>query len=439
MPPESAAGLHGRDTHSDRVRRYALLMLTITYTLNFVDRQILGILVEPIKLDLGVSDTQMGLLTGLAFAIFYTVMGIPIARLADRTNRRTLIAIALATWSLFTALQGLAQSYWQLLLYRMGVGVGEAGCSPPSHSIIADYYPPERRATALGVYSLGIPIGMLIGFFVGGWMNEFFGWRVALIVIGLPGVLLAVIVQLTVREPARGMADGHRTQGDSQPSILETIRHLQRRRSFLHICIGAGLTAFVGYGVVSWVAAFMVRSHGMGSGELGTWLGLIFGIPGGIGIWLGGWIADRYGARDPRWYLWTVTVILLLSLPLAYLVYTAQSAATALLALAPAVMLSNCYQATTFAQTQTLAGVRMRATSAAILLFILNMIGLALGPTTVGILSDLLAPQYGADSLRWALLLCASVNVWAAFHYWMAGRYFLQDLALNRSEREITT
>ena len=176
-------------------------VLVVTYTFNFIDRQILGILVEPIKRDLGVSDTAMGLLTGLAFAVFYTFMGIPIARIADRTNRRNLIAAALAVWSLFTALQGFAQNFIQLLLFRIGVGVGEAGCSPPSHSMLADYYPPERRATALGIYALGIPFGVLFGFFVGGWMEEFFGWRWAFVVVGVPGLLLAVLVRFTVKEP----------------------------------------------------------------------------------------------------------------------------------------------------------------------------------------------------------------------------------------------
>ena len=184
----------------DATRRYVLGVLVVTYTFNFIDRQI-GILVEPIKRDLGVSDTFMGLLTGLAFAVFYTLMGIPIARIADRANRRNLIAVALAIWSTFTALQGIAQNAWQLMVFRIGVGVGEAGCSPPSHSIIADYYPQNRRASALGIYSLGIPVGILFGFFVGGWMEQYFGWRWAFFVVGLPGLLLALVVRFTVKEP----------------------------------------------------------------------------------------------------------------------------------------------------------------------------------------------------------------------------------------------
>ena len=413
---------------SEATRRYVLGVLVVTYTFNFIDRQILGILVEPIKRDLGVSDTWMGLLTGLAFAVFYTVMGIPIARFADRANRRNLVALALAIWSGFTALQGAAQSFWQLVLFRIGVGVGEAGCSPPSHSILADYYPPNRRATALGIYSLGIPVGILFGFFVGGWMEEFFGWRWAFVVVGVPGLLLALLVRLTVREPPRGYSEQRTSEGE-QPSIVEVARYLLARKSFVHMAIGGGVTAFVGYGLITWAAPFFMRTHGMSSGELGTWLGLIFGIPGGIGIALGGRLADRFGERDARWYLWIVAAALLVVVPVGLGVYLSDDATLALLFLVVPVLLGNFYQATTFAQTQTLVGLRMRSVAAAILLFVLNIIGLALGPSAVGFLSDLLAPEFGNDSLRWALLICSLANLWAAFHYWQAGRHFPGDLA----------
>ena len=413
---------------SEATRRYVLGVLVVTYTFNFIDRQILGILVEPIKRDLGVSDTWMGLLTGLAFAVFYTVMGIPIARFADRANRRNLVALALAIWSGFTALQGAAQSFWQLVLFRIGVGVGEAGCSPPSHSILADYYPPNRRATALGIYSLGIPVGILFGFFVGGWMEEFFGWRWAFVVVGVPGLLLALLVRLTVREPPRGYSEQRTSEGE-QPSIVEVARYLLARKSFVHMAIGGGVTAFVGYGLITWAAPFFMRTHGMSSGELGTWLGLIFGIPGGVGIALGGRLADRFGERDARWYLWIVAAALLVVVPVGLGVYLSDDATLALLFLVVPVLLGNFYQATTFAQTQTLVGLRMRSVAAAILLFVLNIIGLALGPSAVGFLSDLLAPEFGNDSLRWALLICSLANLWAAFHYWQAGRHFPGDLA----------
>jgi MFS family permease len=411
-------------------RRYVLTILVIAYTFNFIDRQILGILVEPIRLELGVGDTAMGLLTGLAFAVFYTLMGIPIARYADRANRRNLIAVAVGVWSLFTAAQGLAQNYWQLLAYRIGVGVGEAGCSPPAHSMLSDYYPANQRATALGIYSLGIPIGILFGFFVGGWMNEWFGWRVAFFVVGIPGIVLALVIRFTVQEPARGMSEQRATADPSaqQPAIGAVFRYLLARKSFIHMALGGGISAFVGYGLISWAAAFLARSHGMSSGEIGTWLGLIFGIPGGIGIVLGGRLADRFGERDARWYLWVVAVALLIAVPAGVGVFLSDSVTFALLFLIIPVMLGNFYQATTFAQTQTLVGIRMRSVAAAILLFVINIVGLAFGPSVVGMISDLLAPHYGVDSLRWALLICSMANLWAAFHYWRAGVHFPGDL-----------
>jgi predicted MFS family arabinose efflux permease len=419
---------------SEATRRYALSILVVVYTFNFIDRQILSILLEPIKADLGLSDTQLGLLTGFAFAAFYATLGIPIARYADRSNRRNLIALALAVWSGMTALSGLAQNYWHLLLARIGVGVGEAGCSPPAHSMIADYYPAERRSTALGIYSLGIPVGILFGFMAGGWINEFFGWRMAFFVVGLPGIALAVLVRLSVREPSRGMSEGRTVSGD-QPGIMETFGYLWQKRSFRHLAFGAALTAFVGYGVVTWVPSFLIRSHGMQTGEVGTWLGLILGIPGGIGIALGGYLADRFGARDHRWFLWVVTVALLVAAPFSIGVYVAASPYWALLLLVIPVALGNFYQATTFAQTQGLAPLRMRAVAAAVLLFIINIIGLGLGPQFTGVLSDLLNPRFGVESLRWSLLICSLVNIWAAYHYFVAGKLLKADLeATTRDE-----
>jgi predicted MFS family arabinose efflux permease len=412
---------------SESTRRYVLGVLVVVYTFNFIDRQILSILLEPIKADLGLSDSSLGLLTGFAFALFYATLGISLARLADRRNRRDLIAVALTVWSAMTALSGLAQNFWHLLLARIGVGVGEAGCSPAAHAIIADYYPVERRATALGIYALGIPIGILFGFLAGGWINEFFGWRAAFFMVGIPGVLLAVLVRMTVQEPPRGLAEGRSSSGE-QPKIRETLSFLWSRPSFRHLSIGGALTAFVGYAYTSWVPSFLVRSHGMSTGEIGTWLGLILGIPGGIGIVLGGYLSDRLGGRDRRWYLWIVAVALAAAVPFSVLVFLADSAPVALALFAIPVLLGNFYQATTFSQTQGLVGLRMRAVAAAILLFILNIVGLGLGPYVVGVLSDLLSVRVGAESLRYALLLVSFVNLWAAVHYFVAGRHLDADL-----------
>ena len=415
---------------SPAARRYALSVLVVVYTFNFIDRQILSILMEPIKADLGLSDTQLGLLTGFAFALFYATLGIPIARLADKGNRRNLIAGALTIWSAMTAVSGLAQNFWHLLIARIGVGIGEAGCSPPAHSIISDYYPAEKRATALGIYSLGIPVGILFGFLAGGWLNQFFGWRVAFFVVGVPGIILAILVKLSLREPIRGMSEG-RADTAPHPTVKETFTFLWSKRSFRHLAFGGGLTAFVGYGVVTWVPSFLIRSYGMQTGEVGTYLGLILGIPGGIGIVLGGWMADRYGSRDTRWYLWIVTVALLLGVPFSLGIYLTDSAGMALLFLCIPVLLGNFYQATTFSQTQGLVPLRMRAVAAAVLLFILNIIGLGAGPQAIGLLSDFLETSYGQESLRYSLLILSFVNVWAAYHYYLAGKYLKQDLVTN--------
>ena len=412
---------------SPATRNYALGVLVVVYTFNFIDRQILSILLEPIKLELGLSDTALGLLTGFAFALFYATLGIPIARYADKNNRRNLIALALAIWSGMTALSGLAQNFWQLLAARIGVGVGEAGCSPPAHSMIADYFPAENRATALGIYSLGIPVGILFGFLAGGWLNEFFGWRVAFFVVGIPGLILAVLVRLTLAEPTRGMAEGRIDSGE-QPGVMETFRFMWRKKSFRHLAFGGALTAFVGYGLVTWVPSFLVRSHGMETGEIGTWLGLILGIPGGIGIAAGGWMADKLGSRDTRWYLWVVSVALVIGAPFAFGVYLSDSALAALLFLIVPVALGNFYQATTFSQTQGLATLRMRAVAAAVLLFIINIIGLGAGPQAVGIVSDLLSKSYGQDSLRYSLLIFSFFNIWSAYHFYVAGKYLGNEL-----------
>lgn len=413
---------------SPAVRNYALSVLFVVYTFNFIDRQILSILLEPIKADLQLSDTALGMLTGFAFALFYATLGIPIARYADKGNRRNLIALALAIWSGMTALCGLAQNFWHLLAARIGVGVGEAGCSPPSHSMIADYFPATNRATALGIYSLGIPVGILFGFIAGGWLNEFFGWRVAFFVVGVPGLLLAVLVRFTLREPPRGMAEGRVDSSEVQPTIMETFRYLWAKRAFRHMAIGGALTAFVGYGIVTWVPSFLIRSYGMTTGEVGTYLGLILGIPGGIGIVLGGYCADRFGSRDTRWYLWIVSVSLLLATPFSVGVYMSGSATASLLFLIFPVLLGNFYQATTFSQAQGLATLRMRAVAAAVLLFILNIIGLGAGPQLVGVLSDLLKDSYGDESLRYSLLILSFVNIWAAYHFYVAGKYLKGDL-----------
>jgi len=411
-----------------RVRTYTLSVLVVVYTFNFIDRQILSILMESIKLELGLSDQALGFLAGFAFASFYAVMGIPIALWADRGNRRNLISLALAIWSVMTAMSGLAQNFAHLAIARIGVGIGEAGCSPPAHSLISDYYPPKKRATALGIYALGIPFGIMFGMFIGGWINEEFGWRRAFFVVGLPGLILALIVRFTLQEPVRGMSENRKAE-ETPPTFLQTWKFLFARPAFLHIAFGGALAAFVGYGAISWFPSFLIRTHGMATTEIGLWLGLIMGIPGGIGIFLGGYLADKLGARDPRWYLWIVSVAALVALPFGAAAYLSNNPYWTLALFSIPILLSNFWQATTMAQTQSMVRLRMRGVASAILLFILNIIGLGAGPWAVGLLSDLLEPQYGTDSLRWSLMVFSFMGIWVAYHFYVGGKYLAADLA----------
>jgi MFS family permease len=419
------------DTMTDAYRWYALGILFVVYVFNFLDRQIVTILQEPIKRDLGLSDAQLGLLSGFAFAVFYATLGIPIARIADRTSRSKVIAISLLVWSLMTSLCGAARSFATLLLFRIGVGVGEAGCSPPAHSLISDYFPAKKRATALGIYSSGIYVGVMFGFLAGGWINEFFGWRKAFVAAGLPGAIFAIIVFFTLKEPARGAADGRVAAAvkSTAPPISEVFRWLWSQRSFRHLSFAGALHAFVSYGAGGWLPPFFMRIHGMSSGEVGTWLGLIAGLVGGVGTLAGGWAADRLGVRDKRWYCWVCVISLVIHAPFVTLGFLAGNPYVALgLYLIPAFM-GPVYNAPNFAMTQGLVPLRMRAAGAAVLLFILNLIGMGLGPTFIGWLSDVLEPSVGIQSLRYALLISTLFNIWSAVHYMLAARTLRADLA----------
>ncbi len=408
---------------------YALGLLTVVYTFNFIDRQLLAILQESIKSDLGLSDSQLGLLTGFAFAVFYVTAGIPIARWADRSNRRNIVALSLLVWSGMTAISGLVQNYSQLLLARVGVGVGEAGGSPPSHSMISDIFPPNRRASALGFYSTGVNVGILFGFLLGGWLNEFFGWRVAFLVVGGPGILLAFLVRTTMAEPIRGLVENKQVS-EENVSFRRVLALLWSRRSFRHLALGAALNAFAGYSVSNWMASFMIRSHEMSTGELGTWLALIIGFGGAIGVFGGGFLADRLATRDKRWYMWLPALTGLIALPFMISVYLVDSPYAALsFAIIPG-LLSNVYLGNAIATTHGMVGMRMRAMSSAIFFFVLNIIGLGTGPWTVGALSDYLAPEHGIESLRYAMLyVIPAVSAWSVCHFYFASRTLREDLA----------
>jgi len=423
QPAASAASI------SDSARRYALGLLVVVYTFNFIDRQILAILLPAIKAEFGVGDTVLGFLAGTAFALFYATLGVPIALLADRWNRRNLIVLSLALWSGMTALSGFAANVLQLALARIGVGVGEAGCSPAAHSMIADYYPPEQRASAMGIFTLGISFGIMIAYLSGGWIVENIGWREAFLIVGVPGLVLAVILRLTVDEPPRGLSES-RLDRPERPRVGEVVRALAGRRSFLLISLGAALASFGGYAVANFFPSYLVRSFGMSPASIGVYLGIVLGTAGGLGFAGGGFVADRLGRRGQRLALRGVALALLVGWLFNFPVFMSRDLTVVLVLFVVPAVFSNFYLAATFAQTQGLVSLRMRSVASALMLFILNIIGLGLGPQLTGILSDLLQPSLGTESMRYALLaVVAAVYPIAALCYWLASRTIEADLA----------
>lgn len=413
---------------SPKASYYALGVLTVVYSFNFIDRQLLAILQESIKEELLLSDSQLGLLTGFAFAMFYVTAGIPIARWADRSNRRNILSLSLFIWSFMTAISGLVQNFVHLLLARIGVGIGEAGGSPPSHSMISDIFPPEKRAGALGFYSTGVNIGILFGFLLGGWINEFFGWRTAFLVVGAPGILLALLVRFTLAEPVRGLADKRQVVVEQAP-FKDVLGLLWSRHSFRHMALGAGLNAFCGYSIANWTASFMIRSHGMSTGELGTWLAAIIGGGGALGVFFGGVLADKLSPRDKRWYMWLPALFGAFCLPFMAGVYIVDAPYPALMfSIVPGVFF-NVYLGCTLATTHALVGLRMRATASAILLLVINIIGLGAGPWSIGLLSDYFEPTLGQDSLRYAMLyILPGIMAWSVCHFALASRNLRAEL-----------
>lgn len=428
--------LRERIAATPRYRWYALGVLTLVYTSSHVDRQIMGILLEPIKLELGASDTQMGFLIGLTFALFYATLGMPIAMLADRSNRRNIITAAVSIWSVMTVACAYVGSFAQLVLTRIGVGVGEAGSSPPSHSMVADLFPPQTRGTAMGVYALGVNFGLLIAYLAGGWMSEHWGWRATFIAVGLPGVLIALLVYLTTIEPNRGaservtgLSEGDGSEGDSKaPSFRHVVAYMWRVRSVRHTVFGSTLAGFVGYGFVLWMPSFLIRSHGLSPTEVGITLALMTGVVGGLGTFTAGRLADYLAERDVRWRVWVVALAKAGYVPFLAAFFLIEDLWTALLVYVIPAFFGGFYLAPTFALIQSLVSLRMRALAASITLFVLNIIGMGFGPQMVGILSDLFAPRFGNESLRMALFVLCFINLWCALHYYLAGRTLKADL-----------
>jgi predicted MFS family arabinose efflux permease len=408
-------------------RNYVLAVLCIVYIFNFIDRQVLSVFIDPIKAEFEVSDTEMGLLVGFAFALFYTFAGIPIARWADRGVRRSIIALGLAVWSGMTVASGLAQSFLQLALARVGVGVGEAAGTPPAHSLISDYFPPEKRATALGIYAAGVYLGSAIAYLGGGYLAANFDWRVAFYALGAPGLVFALVVRFTIKEPPRGYSE--RSAGASATTTFgETLRHLLGSRAWVYLMAAASLLSILGYGVLMWGYPFFGRVHGMAPFDIGVRMAMVVGIGGSIGTYGGGMLLDRLGSRDAGAYLRVPALLTVVAIPfgIAFLLVDGTGPSFALFF--PFYVLANVYVPALHAVNQNLAKLRMRATAAAIMLFIINIIGAGLGPFLVGLLNDLYAPHYGNEAIRYSLLTVAMVGPIGALCLYASSRHLKEDL-----------
>jgi MFS transporter, Spinster family, sphingosine-1-phosphate transporter len=403
-------------------KHYLLALLTVIMVFNYVDRLALGLMMQDVKSDLGLSDTQLGLLTGIAFAFFYSVMGIPIARWADRGNRVTIISVTAALWSAAVALCATAASFVQMLLLRIGVAVGEAGCHPPAFSLIADYFSRAERPRAIARYMLGWPLALLIGNFAAGWLNQLYGWRATFVIIGAPGIAIALLAAFTLREPRRATGAMAQRTDRAEPALKDVLRTLWSSVPYRHLLICFSLSYFFGNGILQWQPAFFVRSHALETGALGTWFALIYGLGGLLGTWMGGELAARYAANNEGLQLKALSVLYGLLALLGASVYLAPDRGLALAVLTLAAFGNAAVNGPLFAATQTLVPAHMRAVSIAIVLFCSNLIGLGLGPLAVGMLSDALRVAFGEESLRYALLAMCPGYLWCAWHLWRAGR-----------------
>lgn len=436
--------------YSQRYKAYVLLILTGVYTFNFIDRQILVIIQESIKAELGLSDTQLGLLTGFTFAVFYVTLGLPIARFADKNNRRNVVAWALAIWSGMTAISGLVTNFFQLLLARVGVGVGEAGGSPPAHSMISDYFPAHQRATALSIYSMGIYVGILAGYSLGGWIDATYGWRMAFYALGIPGIIYALLLFFTVKEPPKGHSDAAVTadfskkkipgsafsevtgEGSKEASFWEVVRILLSKKTFIFVAFACGLHTFGNYGVGNFFAPFLARVHGMPVEDIGTWLGITSGFGGIIGTFLGGFLADKYGRKDLRWYMWIPIIAGLINLPFSYFAFFDGNLNVVLFTYFMTALLTALYLGPSIAVTHNLIDAKKRALASAILFLVLNFIGLGLGPLGIGMISDYLSADYGAESLRYAFTITWVTGIISLVLFYLGSKTYQAEALIKK-------
>ena len=434
--PALAPALPGR-----AYRSYALGLLMVIYVVNFVDRQVVSILAELIKQDLKLADWQLGLMTGLAFAVLYTVLGLPIARIAERGDRPLIIAVAVAVWSAFTALSGMAQTFTHLVLARIGVGVGEAGCTPPALSLIADTVPKEQRASAVSVYMLGAPVGSLLGLALGGLIADAFGWRMAFVLVGLPGLALAAIAALTLREPRRGRPVVARAD-DGVPSFREALKELAGKRTYWRVVGGVTIKSFASYGALAFTGSFFFRNFpaelaqysamlGLKSaGFLGLALGVTSGVMAMIGTLLGGRLADHFAKKDARAYAMIPAIGAIAGLPFSLAALSSDSLLLAFAFLLAPGLLGSMWLGPAYGVVQSLVRPQTRATATAVLLFVANLIGLGLGPLVVGIVSDVLIARghSEAEAIQWSLMTFALLAIPCAWLFWSARKTMREEI-----------
>ncbi len=481
-------------------RGYVLGALLLVYIFNFIDRTIVNILTEPIKLSFGLEDWQMGLLGGPAFAVLYTFLGIPIARSAERFNRTVIIALAVAVWSLFTVLCGFAASFMMLFLFRIGVSIGEAGCTPPAQSLIADYFAPSRRATAVSIYALGVPLGGMFAAIFGGqlagidgaafgaWINSIGmgglfgsidwanveGWRIAFVVVGVPGLLMSLLVWRTVKEPPRGYTDPASLQGLERASFGEALGVLAKKPAYVHVVIGATVASFVGYGVGQFTTSFLIRTHGLSIADASLLYGIVLGVMAAIGVFASGWLSDRMREKYPNALSWLPAIGMGLSVPLYALGFLLDNLWLAIPPMMIAAMIHYFYLGPMYAVSGGVVDSRMRATAVAITLFVVNLLGYGLGPLLIGILSTALKTSFlegidptlalsacqpllslapearaalqgaelanleacatsDAKGLQWSIVIFICGYGWAALHYLLAGRTLQRDMVTGAS------
>lgn len=414
-------------------RTLMLIMLTLIYSLNYLDRQIVLILQEPIKHEFVLKDWQLGLLTGGSISLFYTAMGIPLARWIDSgIHRVRMIAAITVLWSILTAVGGVTRNYWQLFFARVGVGMAESGFAPAAHSLLSDLYPADKRPSAMGVFATGIPVGIMLGLMAGGFIAQHYSWRLALLIVGLPGVVIGLLFVLLAREPRRGAAEsaGH-TPATAPLSFREAVTTLWRTPAYVQVVLASAAASFAQMGITAWLPSYLIRVHGMSLSEVGFGMGVLMGASGLIGTAFGGWLAMRLGKRGMDAMLWAPIIGLTLSIPLFVLAFMAQSGVSTLWLLALPMLLVAFWTAPSIAVTQSLAPVATRATASAVYIVSCNIIGVALGPIFAGILSDVFHGMTGdpARGLQLSLICLAVIMLWSIIHWVIAARHLRRDRA----------